>query len=118
MSAESRLIDLARPNHARFYSDQDQQWEYAGDLFFEFNEVTQEAVIYWGKTKLEPSTPGDAGGQSASAPSPAAPTGGGMNDDGGGGSDGDTGDGAGGNDPGEGAGQTNDGTGATGGVMG
>lgn len=97
VSAESRLIDLARPNHARFYSDQDQQWEYAGDLFFEFNEATQEAVIYWGKTKLEPATPGDSGGQAPSSPSPAAASAPAESfDNGGGYQDNDTG----GNDPG------------------
>ena len=44
---ESRLIDLERPR-ARYYTKQDQELDYPGDLGFDFVPKLQDANIQWG----------------------------------------------------------------------
>lgn len=44
LSVESHLIDLERPK-VRYYTDEDQQLEYPGDLFFEFVPALIEKEI-------------------------------------------------------------------------
>ena len=67
IAAESRLVELQRPLQTRFYTDQDQQTEFPGDLGFEFVPKMQNKDIIWGRVKLtaNPGTsPGDEGGSS------------------------------------------------------
>ena len=70
--ATNRLKDLDRPNHARFYTDQDLQQEYPGDLGFQFVPEMQDAVIIWGKGIMEPAVGGAVATQGGGAPGPGA----------------------------------------------
>ncbi len=68
--ATNRLKDLDRPNHARFYTDQDQQEEFPGDLGFQFVPEMQDAVIIWGKGIMEPAVGGAVATQGGGPPGP------------------------------------------------
>ncbi len=52
LTAENRLVELVRPLRTRFYTDQDQQQEFPGDLAGEFVTKMQEMVLVWGRAKL------------------------------------------------------------------
>lgn len=56
VSAENRLVDLDQPLETRFYTDQDQQSEFAGDLGMEFVTKMQSTIFVWGRAKLDRGT--------------------------------------------------------------
>ena len=47
LSVENHLVDLMRAR-ARYYTHQDQQTDYPGDLFFSFVEQIQDKPFQWG----------------------------------------------------------------------
>jgi hypothetical protein len=75
LSAENRLVDFERPLEVRFYTDQDQQREFPGDKGFEFVPMMQQAMIVWGREKLEPAKVSDVPSVSAGSGEVTADTG-------------------------------------------
>lgn len=75
VSAENRLVDLERALHPRFYSDQDQQNEFPGDLGMQFGPSLVNADVVWGRVKVgdnagsqPPAETEPSAGQSANTP--------------------------------------------------
>lgn len=62
VNAENRLIDLQRPNEIRFYTDQDQQKFFPGDVGFEFVPALKEKILWWGRKEVGEKKTADATG--------------------------------------------------------
>lgn len=76
---ENRLADFDRPNQTLFYTHEDQQNLYSGDLAFEFVEALVEQDIYWGQKQPKAKTTTVTGGGGGSG---GGGSGGGGDDDG------------------------------------
>ena len=65
LPVENRLADFDRPNQTLFYTHEDQQGLYTGDLAFEFVEALVDAEVFWGQkqpnAKPSPVTGGGGG---------------------------------------------------------
>ena len=62
VTAETRMIDFKRPRERR-YTSEDQKYEYAGDLGFDYVPGLQEAQIQWGQGAGIPAGGGWTGGR-------------------------------------------------------
>lgn len=61
-TAESRAIALDRPSEIRYYTDQDQQRYFSGDLGLEYVAALVNAEIFWGKVNPGVPSSGPSGG--------------------------------------------------------
>lgn len=60
-TAESRAIALDRPSEVRYYTDQDQQRYFSGDLGLEYVAALVNAEIFWGKVNPGVPSSGSSG---------------------------------------------------------
>ena len=57
LTAESRAVDLERPGEVAYYTDEDQQRLFSGDLGCQFVEALVDKTLAWGRVDLQQGPP-------------------------------------------------------------